>query len=290
MSTPKDRTTNRAQAKASAVLPLTAQRNAILVLLLVFAASAWGMLAWHATEPGMEMAMATSSPTMGLRAPLFLAIWVTMMVAMMFPTAAPMILAFNKVQADRRNRGRAFVPTWLFVAGYMVVWTLAGLVAYLGALAAEEAAMRSGLSATTAARIGGAILIAAGLYQLTPLKDICLSKCRTPLGFIMTSWRDGMLGALRMGLVHGGWCLGCCWLLFVILFPLGMMNIAAMAAITALIFAEKSMSWGRWAARFVAAVLVIYGATVIANPDALPTFPPDGSAARTVDVGMKMPM
>jgi predicted metal-binding membrane protein len=278
-----------AQAKAPAALPLIAQRNVILVLLLVLAAAAWGLLAWHAMDPGMAMGMAASSPSMGLGAPLFLVIWVTMMVAMMFPTAAPMILAFNRVQADRRHRGRAFVPTWVFVAGYMVVWTLAGLAAYLGALAAEEAAAHSALSATTAARIGGAILIAAGLYQLTPLKDICLSKCRTPFGFIMTSWRDGMLGALRMGLVHGGWCLGCCWLLFVILFPLGIMNIAAMAAITVVIFAEKPLPWGRCAARTMAVVLVVYGAVVIATPEALPTFP-GGGMATSVGIGIKMPM
>jgi predicted metal-binding membrane protein len=96
----------------------------------------------------------------------------------------------------------------------------------------------------TAARIGGAVLVAAGLYQLSPLKDLCLSQCRTPVGFIMTSWRDGILGALRMGLRHGAYCLGCCWLLFAILFPLGMMNIAAMAAVTALVFAEKTLPWG----------------------------------------------
>lgn len=101
--------------------PLKAQRNAILVLLLVLAAAAWALLAWHDLGPDMDMAMAAASPTMGLRAPLFLAIWVTMMVAMMFPTAAPMILAFHRVQAGRRARGGAFVPTWVFVTGYMLV-------------------------------------------------------------------------------------------------------------------------------------------------------------------------
>ena len=126
-----------ARAKVPAALPLTAQRNAILALLLVLAAAAWGLLAWHAMDPGMAMGM-EASPTMGLQAPLFLAIWVTMMVAMMFPTAAPMILAFNRIQADRQHRGRAFVPTWVFVAGYMTVWTLAGLAAYLAALAARK--------------------------------------------------------------------------------------------------------------------------------------------------------
>ena len=289
MAAPGHRGVDSARAKVPAALPLTAQRNAILALLLVLAAAAWGLLAWHAMDPGMAMGM-EASPTMGLQAPLFLAIWVTMMVAMMFPTAAPMILAFNRIQTDRQHRGRAFVPTWVFVAGYMTVWTLAGLAAYLAALAAEETAARFALSAATTARIGGAMLIAAGIYQLTPLKDVCLSKCRSPFGFVMTSWRDGMAGALRMGLVHGGWCLGCCWLLFVILFPLGMMNIAAMAVITALVFAEKALPWGRRAALAVAAALIVYGAVVIATPKALPTFPPGGGMTNGAGVGPKMAM
>ena len=141
-----------------------------------------------------------ASPTMGMRAPLFLAIWVIMMVAMMFPTAAPMILTFHKVQASKRQRGEAFVATWMFVAAYMLVWTLSGVAAYAGALAAEAIATRAALSPATAARIGGAVLVAAGLYQLTPFKDLCLSKCRTPISFIMTSWRDGRGGRAAHGI------------------------------------------------------------------------------------------
>jgi len=225
---------------------------------------------------------------MGLRAPLFLAIWVTMMVAMMFPTAAPMILTFHKVQAGKRERGDAFVSTWVFVAAYILVWTLAGVAAYASALATEAIAVRAALSSTTAARIGGAVIILAGIYQLTPLKDLCLSKCRTPITFIMTSWRDGAVGALRMGLLHGAYCLGCCWLLFVILFPLGIMNIAAMAVITLIVFGEKTLPWGRLAPRATAAALVAYGAVVIAAPQLLPTFQKDG-AAIPAEMQMKMP-
>ena len=257
--------------------PLAAQRNLILALLLGLAAAAWALMARHSDDAGMEgMAMAGASPTMGLRAPLFLAVWVVMMVAMMFPTAAPMILAFHRIQAGRRQAaGGAFVPTWVFVAGYMLVWAMAGVVAYAAALAAESVAARVELTSAAAARIGGVVLIAAGFYQLTPLKDLCLSKCRTPVGFIMTSWRDGRPGALRMGVEHGAWCLGCCWLLFAVLFPLGLMNLAAMAALTALIFAEKTLPrWGKGAARATAAILVAYGALVLAVPQALPTFAP----------------
>ena len=253
------------------ITTLTVQRNAILGLLLALAAVAWALLlAWHGSDAEMNMAMA--SPTMGLRAPLFLAIWVTMMVAMMFPAVAPMVLIFHRVQAGRRQRGGAFVPTWVFVAGYMLVWTVAGVAAYAAALAAEAAAASADLSPEMTARIGGAVLIAAGLYQVSPLKDLCLSKCRTPVGFIMTSWREGAGGALRMGLLHGAYCLGCCWLLFAILFPLGLMNIAAMAVLTALVFAEKTLPWGRRAAQATAALLIAYGTVVFVLPRALPTF------------------
>jgi len=267
--------------------PISFQRNVILGLLLALAAAAWATLLWQGA--GADMDMAIDSPTMGLRAPLFLAIWVIMMVAMMFPTAAPMILTFHMVQAGKRQRGEAFVSTWIFVAAYLLVWGLSGVAAYFGALAAEAVAARAVLSPATAARVGGIVLVAAGLYQLTPLKDLCLSKCRTPIIFIMTSWRDGAAGALRMGLLHGGYCLGCCWLLFVILFPLGIMNIAAMAVITLVIFAEKALPWGRAVARAAAAALIVYGTVVVAAPQLLPTFPAGRDTNMPVDMQMPMP-
>jgi predicted metal-binding membrane protein len=267
--------------------PIAFQRNVILGLLLALAAAAWAALIWQGARADIDMAM--DSPTMGLRAPLFLTTWVIMMVAMMFPTAAPMIIAFHTVQAGRRQRGEAFVSTWIFVAAYLLVWGLSGVAAYAVALAAETVAARTTLSPATAARIGGTLLIAAGLYQLTPLKDLCLSKCRTPITFIMTSWRDGAWGALRMGLLHGAYCLGCCWLLFVILFPLGIMNIAAMAGITLVIFVEKTLPWGRVVARATAAALVVYGVVVIAVPQFLPTFPEGSSMAMPSDMQMPMP-
>ncbi len=121
-----------------------------------------------------------------------------------------------------------------------------------------------------APRIGGAILVIAGLYQLSPLKHICLSKCRTPLQFLLTSWHDGYAGAFRMGVKHGIVCLGCCWLLFVILFPLGMMNIAVLAAVTVLIFAEKALPMGRQISQLTGIGLIIYGVVVMFFPAALP--------------------
>jgi predicted metal-binding membrane protein len=267
--------------------PIAFQRNVIVGLLLALAVAAWAALVWQGAGADADMAM--DSPTMGLRAPLFLTTWVIMMVAMMFPTAAPMIVAFHTVQAGKRQRGEAFVSTWIFVAAYLLVWGLSGVAAYAGALAAEAVAARAALSPATAARVGGTVLVAAGLYQLTPFKDLCLSKCRTPITFIMTSWRDGPAGALRMGLLHGAYCLGCCWLLFVILFPLGIMNIAAMAGITLVIFAEKTLPWGRVAARATAAALVVYGVVVIAAPQVLPTFVEGSGMAMPSDMQMPMP-
>lgn len=249
----------------------SAQRNLVLLMLLTAAAACWALIfAQIGTGRGMGMAMA--SPTMGLPAPAFLAIWMIMMVAMMFPAAAPMILTFHRIESGKRVRGGAFVSTWLFVAGYAVVWAASGIAAYLGAVAAEAVALRIGLSSAAAARTGGALLIAAGLYQLTPLKNVCLSKCRSPIGFILTSWREGPWGAVRMGLLHGASCFGCCWLLMAILFPLGIMNLAAMALITLIVFAEKSLAWERTAVYGTAVALVIYGGVVVAAPRALPIF------------------
>jgi predicted metal-binding membrane protein len=253
---------------ASPAYPLPRERNLILVSLLVLAAAAWVVLVWQSLTADQAMSM---RPTMGVSATLFLLIWVAMMIAIMFPTASPMILMFARISAGKRRQGGPFVPTWVFISAYLVLWSALGIVAYAGAVGAERLAGRSMWLMANAPRIGGVVLIAAGLYQLTPFKAICLSKCRSPMAFIMTSWRDGYGGAFRMGIEHGLYCAGCCWLLFVILFPLGMLNVAALALITALIFAEKSLPFGRQLSWVAGAVLVAYGALVVALPRVLPT-------------------
>lgn len=250
--------------------PFARERNLIVASLVILSAAAWAILVWQADI----VTTASMRPTMGMTASLFLAIWIVMMVAMMFPTAAPMIALFGAVQAERLSRGEAYVATSMFVGAYVLVWSTAGVVAFVAAIAAEWLASAWGLSAETAARIGGGLLIAAGLYQITPLKLACLSHCRGPISFIMTAWRPGVTGAFRMGLEHGLYCLGCCWLLFVILFALGMMNIAAMAVITLVIFAEKTFPFARRTVRSGAAVLIVYGLAVIVWPPLLPTFMP----------------
>lgn len=254
-------------------------RNVTLALLLALAAAAWAVLVWHHHDVNMDRA----SPAMGLHAALFLAMWVVMMVAMMFPTAAPMILAFQKVQAAKRQPDDAFVSTWVFVTAYLLVWALAGIAAYAGVLVAEIASVRSALGPVSAAQFGGAFLMIAGIYQLTPLKEICLSECRTPI--VMTSWHDDAAGAFRMGLLHGVYCLGCNWLLFAALFPLGM-TIAAMVVITLIILAEKMLPWPTLVRYTGAVVLVLYGALVIASLQLI--FPKDGSAAMPAEMQMKM--
>ncbi len=255
--------------------PLARPRMAILVGLLVLSAIGWGLVAWQASSDssmpmhgGMETGL---DLTMGLAAPLFLAMWVAMMVAMMFPAAAPMILLFDRVERGKRDAGRSFVPTAYFVGAYLAIWTAFGVVAFALAVVVDRLVTDAHLDTSQWARFGGILFIAAGLYQLTPLKEVCLSKCQSPMSFLMTSWRDGKAGAIQMGLRHGGYCLGCCWLLFVILLPLGVMNVAAMVVIALFVFGEKCLPVGNRLARAAALVLVVYGVVVTLIPGALPT-------------------
>jgi predicted metal-binding membrane protein len=250
--------------------PLARERNLILALLLVLSAASWFLLIRQASDGGAGM----MDMTMGMNAPLFLALWVVMMVAVMFPPAAPMILTFATIHESRRQRGQSFVPTWLFAAAYLLVWSSTGIAAYALALSAQMLGQTFPLLSNNAGQLGGGLIVLAGLYQLSPLKYTCLSRCRSPLGFVMTSWRDGYLGAIRMGIEHGIFCLGCCWLLFLILFPLGVMNVGAMAAITLLIFAEKALPVTYRVVQIAAVVLVICGALVIWMPQLLPTYMP----------------
>src|SRR5262245_50678157 len=235
------------------------QRILTLVLLVELAFGAWVFLVWH--NYTSEMAMAA-----GLRAPHFLTDWVVMMVAMMFPTAALMILAFYKDQAVKRPPEDAFVSTWLFVTAYLLVWVLAGIAAYAGVLVAESTDLHSALGPVVAGQLGVVILMLAGLYNFSLPKERCLSECRTPID--TTTWRRATAGPFRMGLLHGVYCIGGNWLLFAALFPLGM-TIAAMVVITLIILAEKTLPWPTAASYTAGVGLVLYGALVIASPLAI---------------------
>src|SRR5258708_35626735 len=247
-------------------MSLRRERTLILALLLILAAASWVILVWQSrTASGMGMGL-----TMGMGAALFLAIWVVMMIAMMFPTVAPMILVFARVQRDRASFGRAFGPTWVFIGAYLLIWTFFGGLSYLGANAASGLAQQVPWIMLNAARIGGRILVLAGIYQLTPLKRVCLAKCRTPLDFILPSWHEGYPHSFCLGLEAGLYCLCCICLFLVLLFPLGMMNITAMALLTALILAEKCFPLRLRIAQCAALALLLYGAFVIVVTAALP--------------------
>jgi predicted metal-binding membrane protein len=202
----------------------------------------------------------------------FVGAWAVMMAAMMFPAAAPMVLLFRTVATQRRTRGEAFVPTWIFVAGYLLVWTAIGVLTWVVVQGGSDLVGR--LEATARATWGplalGEVLIGAGLYQLTPLKRLCLDHCRSPLAFVMTHWRDGRLGALRMGLSHGAYCLGCCWALFAVLVAAGVMSLAWMLLLTLIVFAEKVLPGGQRASQVVGIALVTLGIGVGSGVVAMP--------------------
>jgi predicted metal-binding membrane protein len=267
--------------------PMALQRDGILVLLLALAAASWAALVWQQYDTNMGMTLAPMTSVVGMWS--FRVFWVIMMVAMMLPTAAPMILNFHRAQAGIRQPYDAFASTWVFVGAYMLVWAYVGVAAYVAVLVAQIAAERAALPPAIAARIGGAILVVAGIYQLTPLKEKCLSHCRTSIDFILMSSRAGTADALPIGLFHGAYCLGCCWLLFVSLFPLGM-NVEAMGAVTLIIFAEKTLPWPKLTPRITAVMLVLYGAMVIASPQLLSTSQKmAGGTAMPTEMQMTMP-
>ena len=202
----------------------------------------------------------------------FLVAWAVMMAAMMFPAAAPMLLLFQRVQSQRQAQGAAFVATWVFAAGYLLVWAAVGGGAWGLVGIGSEVAKRLGAAerATWAPLALGAVLVGAGLYQLTPLKRVCLNHCRTPLDFVMRHWRDGRRGALRMGVIHGAYCLGCCWALFAVLVAAGVMSLAWMLLLTLVVFAEKVLPVGRRTARVVGVAFLLLGVLVASGAVGMP--------------------
>jgi predicted metal-binding membrane protein len=259
-------------------------RVVILAGLALIAALAWAYVVYLAQQPGMQgmamddIAMDMAMPSIAAWGPFDFAamfvMWSVMMVAMMVPAAAPMVLVFARVNRNRREQDRPYVPTSVFVLGYVVVWSAFSLLATLSNFGLHAAGLLSSMMGeSTSAYLGGALLLAAGIYQWTPLKYACLTQCRTPLGFIMTQWRDGRGGALQMGLKHGLYCLGCCWVLMALLFVLGIMNLAWIAALAVVVLLEKVAPGGLWVGRAAGLIFIGWAALMFAGGSGVYTLP-----------------
>jgi predicted metal-binding membrane protein len=193
---------------------------------------------------------------------LMFSMWWVMMVAMMLPSAAPVLLLFARINRKQKNRAEPLVPTSIFALGYIVVWGGFSAVAAALQWSLERSGALSQAMVSTSLWLGAGILIAAGLWQLTPIKSVCLRHCRTPLGFLISRWRPGRSGALHMGLEHGAYCLGCCWFLMALLFFGGVMNLYWIAGLAVFVLLEKTIPFGNWLGRVVGIVLIGCGAVL----------------------------
>jgi predicted metal-binding membrane protein len=253
-------------------------RLGLIALLLVLAALAW---AWTARSmSGMDAGPTAALGELGW----FLGVWVVMMAAMMFPSVAPTVALYARMS---RRRSPAAAP-FVFTGGYLLTWGAAGLLAY-GLAEVGRATLGDALAWESGGRwLAGGTLVLAAAYELTPFKDVCLSKCRSPLGFLLGSWRDGLRGALELGARHGAWCVGCCWALMASLFALGIMSLVWMAFVAALIALEKTVTRGGRATVYAtAAILLALGVALLASPDAVPGLTVPGGAPDAG--GMPMP-
>jgi predicted metal-binding membrane protein len=244
-------------------------RLGLVILLFALAAVSWW---WTIDEmQGMDGGPWTNLGTLAW----FVGIWVVMMAAMMFPSVAPTVALYW-----RMTKSRSPTAPLLFASGYLAAWTSVGVFAFT--IASEGGRISGGVLAWDRAGrwVAGATLIAA-VYELTPLKDVCLRKCRSPLGFLLGSWRRGRLGALKMGVRHGAWCIGCCWALMASLFALGVMSIVWTAVVAALIAFEKLIPSRRTATYGTAAILLVLGVLLAGAPHAIPALTVPGSGSIT---------
>jgi predicted metal-binding membrane protein len=243
-------------------------QSGLAALLLALAAASW----WSTLErmQGMDAGPWTALGTLGW----FLGVWIVMMAAMMLPSAIPTVALYGRLARDRVR-----LSTFLFVAGYLAVWAVAGLAAFGLAVVGRHGAGDFFAWDRAGRWAAGATLLVAACYQLTPLKDRCLAKCRAPFAFLLGSWRPGALGGFRLGLASGAWCAGCCWALMASLFALGVMSVAWTALVTGIVALEKTLPWRRIATAGTAALLFVLGLLLLGAPDAVPmlTLPGSGS-------------
>jgi predicted metal-binding membrane protein len=247
---------------------LKRDRAIVLAAVVGLSALAWAyLLALARRMPHEDMTMAMAMPHMhawgATELLLTWVMWAVMMVAMMTPSAAPMLLTFAAVNRRRLAQQGPLVPTAVFVLGYLLVWGSFSAVASLAQWGLHTAALLSPMIVITSPIVGGLLLMAAGIFQWTPLKSTCLTQCRSPLGFLMTEWREGRWGALVMGLRHGSYCVGCCWVLMALLFVAGVMNLLWVAVIAVLILVEKVLPRGELVGRVAGGVLLLAGLVLL---------------------------
>ena len=263
----------QAPARGGLAPAFAAARTRLGLVALLFVAA--GVCWWQTLDQmrGMDGGPWTELGTLGW----FLGVWVVMMAAMMFPSVAPTVALYS-----RMTRSRSPIAPLLFTSGYLLSWAGIGLLAFIAADAGGRFSSDV-LAWDRAGRwVAGTTLVVAAAYELTPLKDVCLGKCRSPLGFLIGSWQDGAAGGLKMGLKHGGWCIGCCWALMVSLFALGVMSLVWMAFVAGVIAFDKLIPWRRAATYGTAGVLLVLGVLLLAAPDVIPalTVPGSGTASQ----------
>lgn len=226
-----------------------------------------GMMVANANpDRGMAMSeMMKLAPWTSIDAILMFVMWAVMMAGMMVPSATPIILLYARVVRKNAEKADPLVPTGAFFCGYLIVWTVFSAAATALQFGLEQAALLSPMMISTSPVFGGLVLLGAAIYQWTPYKDACLRRCRSPVWFLSTHWQDGTSGALRMGLLHGAYCLGCCWMLMLLLFVGGVMNLLCIAVITIFVLIEKVLPRGRDIGRGAAVLMGLLGIYLIAG-------------------------
>jgi predicted metal-binding membrane protein len=265
----------RARSRAYVLAVEASALERVLVrdrLVISIALAALTVLSWaYLVLPGeVRIGGERLMPCCGVNFGVTLAMWIVMMIGMMLPSVAPMVLTHAAVTRRRVAHGAPFVPSGLFLLGYLLSWGGFSLAAALVQWLLYRAAFLDRHSLAVGPWAGSAVLIGAAVFQLSPAKDACLSHCRVPLGYFMTEWREGNIGAVSMGLRHGAFCIGCCWLLMAVLFAVGVMNMLWVGVLTAFVLAEKILPWPRvvvWSGSAVCVVgaVALIGSTVLAK-------------------------
>lgn len=216
-------------------------------------------------EMGIKMSMPQMQAWGAVDFVLMFVMWSVMMVAMMVPSATPMILMFAAINRKHREQQNPFVPTGVFLLGYLVAWVWYSALAAVSQWVLHATALLSPTMVSTSPILGGMLLLTAGIFQFTPLKYACLTRCRSPLGFLLNEWREGARGAFIMGLRNGNYCVVCCWALMSLMFVVGAMSLLWMALIAAFVMVEKVAPGGRWVSRISGILFIVWGTWMLSR-------------------------